>query len=159
MRKCGPRWSPVLPDQANPPHWPSLLRALAQRHPATLVIPHFVGASPDSTGLRKMLFRFCSVLKSEFGFDDDVPPDTNSLVNTFRQFLTQVPEDHRVLLVIDALNQLDDAETGPAAVLAPLAVPCAASRWSPVALTTRDVKSPCSRHSRIVSRIELTCLR
>lgn len=79
-------------------------------HPETLVIPHFVGASPGSTGLRQTLFRVCSELKNAFDFADDVPPDTNSLITTFRQFVTQVPDDRRVLLVIDALNQLDESE-------------------------------------------------
>ena len=79
-------------------------------HPEMLVIPHFVGASPASTSLRTMLHRFCSLLKRECGFDDEVPPDTNSLITLFRQFLEKIPDDRRVLLVIDALNQLDVAE-------------------------------------------------
>lgn len=82
----------------------------SKTHSATLVIPHFVGASPASTGLRQTLHRFCSILKSEFEFEDGVPPDTNSLINTFRQFVSLVPADRHVLLVIDALNQLDEAE-------------------------------------------------
>lgn len=79
-------------------------------HPDVLLIPHFVGASPGSTGLRQMLYGFCSVLKAAFNFDDDVPPDTKSLIATFRQFVTHVPTDRHVLLVIDALNQLDESE-------------------------------------------------
>lgn len=81
-----------------------------QQHQETLVVPHFVGASPSSTGLRQMLYRFCSELKNRFGFDDEIPPDTNSLITTFRQFVTQVPEDGKVLMVIDALNQLDESD-------------------------------------------------
>ncbi len=81
-----------------------------QMHPESLVIPHFVGASPDSTGLRQMLYRFCSVLKAEFHFEDEVPPDTISLITTFKQFISEVPADRTVLLVLDALNQLDESE-------------------------------------------------
>ncbi len=85
-------------------------RDYAAGHPEVLIIPHFVGASPSSTGLRQTLHRFCSILKREFSFEEDVPPDTNSLITTFREFVTQVPADRRVLLVIDALNQLDESE-------------------------------------------------
>jgi hypothetical protein len=84
--------------------------AYSNTHRDALVIPHFVGASPASTSLRQMLFRFCSILKNAFGFDKDVPPDTNSLITTFREFMGQIPADRRVVLVIDALNQLDEAE-------------------------------------------------
>jgi hypothetical protein len=82
----------------------------AARHPGALVIPHFVGASPASTGLRSMLLRFCSTLKREFQLAEEVPPDTNGLVTAFRQFLEKVPADRRVVLVVDALNQLDEAD-------------------------------------------------
>lgn len=80
------------------------------RHPETLVIPHFVGASPQSTGLRPMLNRLCSAMKAALGFAEEVPPDTNSLITTFRQFVAQIPADRRVVLVIDALNQLDESD-------------------------------------------------
>lgn len=76
----------------------------------SLIIPHFIGASPSSTGLRQTLYRFCSILKSEFQFEDDVPPDTNSLITTFRQFVSLVPGNRKVIFVIDALNQFDEAE-------------------------------------------------
>lgn len=76
----------------------------------TLVIPHFVGASPASTNLRQVLFRLCLILKDQFKFADEVPPDTNSLITLFRKFVSEVPNTSRVILVVDALNQLDEAE-------------------------------------------------
>ncbi len=79
-------------------------------HPGVFVIPHFVGASAASTSLRQMLRRFCLLLQQEFGFDDDIPLETNQLSNTFRDFLGRVPDNHRMLLVVDALNQLDKTE-------------------------------------------------
>lgn len=76
---------------------------------SVLVIPHFIGASPRSTNLRDMLRRFCQILKTRFGFTD-VPEEVAKLSVTFREFVGQVPADTRVLLVIDALNQLDEAD-------------------------------------------------
>lgn len=75
-----------------------------------LVVPHFIGASPRSTNLRDMLRRFCQVLKARFGFAEDVPEEVAKLSVTFREFVGKVPADARVLLVIDALNQLDEAD-------------------------------------------------
>ena len=75
-----------------------------------LVIPHFVGASPGSTGLRQMLRRFCLVLKDRFGLAEEVPLDVNALVGRFRGWLESVPGNRRVVLVIDALNQLDKTD-------------------------------------------------
>jgi hypothetical protein len=78
--------------------------------PQTLVIPHFIGASPRSTSLRDMLRRFCQIFKARFGFAEDVPEKVPKLSVTFREFVGKVPADTRVLLVIDALNQLDETD-------------------------------------------------
>ncbi len=75
-----------------------------------LVVPHFIGASPRSTNLRDMLLRFCHVFKARFGFAEDVPEELAKLSVTFREFVGKVPADTRVLLVIDALNQLDESD-------------------------------------------------
>jgi WD40 repeat protein len=81
-----------------------------QAHPQTLVIAHFVGASPRSTGLRDLLRRFCLILKDHFGFTEEVPEETARLLVAFRELLGKVPAGERVLLVIDALNQLDETD-------------------------------------------------
>jgi len=99
-------------------------RDYARAHPATLLIPHFVGASPDSTSLRLMLQRFCMELqpwvasKEEEGREDgvpeaapvEIPQDTNGLITTLRELLNRVPRDERVVVVVDALNQLDETD-------------------------------------------------
>ncbi len=86
------------------------VHSYANQHPDALVLGHFVGASPRSTSLRQTLERICSVLKQEFQFENEIPPDTNSLIRTFRKLLTQVPQDRRVVLVLDAINQLDESD-------------------------------------------------
>ncbi|WP_298863625.1 DUF4062 domain-containing protein [uncultured Gimesia sp.] len=92
-------------------------------HQDVLVIPHFVGASPTSTGLRQMLHRFCSVLKQKFNFTDDIPLDINSLSSLFRQYIEQVPNDRRVLFALDALNQLDETDNAHALTWLPWEFP------------------------------------
>src|SRR5271157_1435797 len=104
--------------------------------PGVPVIAHFIGASPRSTALRDMLKRLCSELydkllktekqirlaeitvtgkaaeeqrqaiEQEFTIPEEIAP----LVTTWRNFLKMVPEPHRVVIVLDALNQLEEAD-------------------------------------------------
>ena len=82
----------------------------AAKHDDQLVIAHFVGASPGSTSLRQMLRRFCLILQNEFSLEGDIPFDTNELVTKFREFVRAVPKDKRIVIVIDALNQLGETD-------------------------------------------------
>lgn len=86
------------------------VKVYQEQHLDALVIPHFVGASPASTNLRQVLLRLCLILKDQFKFVDEVSPDTNSLITLFRKFVAEVPNARRVVQVVDALNQLDEAE-------------------------------------------------
>jgi tetratricopeptide (TPR) repeat protein len=79
-------------------------------HLETLVIPHFVGASPYSTSLHQMLRRFCLLLADRFGFSSELPEETDKLVTTFRGYLASVPAESRVMLAIDGVNQLDETD-------------------------------------------------
>jgi WD40 repeat protein len=104
--------------------------------PGLPVIAHFIGASPRSTALRDMLKRLCSelydrVLKMEkeirlaeitatgeqankqrqaIEHEFAIPEEIAPLVTTWRRFLMIVPEPHRVVIVLDALNQLEEGE-------------------------------------------------
>ena len=92
-------------------------------HPGVFVIPHFIGASAASTSLRQMLRRFCLLLQQEFGFEEEVPQETNRLTSTFRDFLGRIPDDRRVLLVCDALNQLDETDNAQSLAWFPWQLP------------------------------------
>jgi telomerase protein component 1 len=81
-----------------------------EQHRDVLVIPHFIGASPRSANLRDMLRRLCLQLNDAFGNAEDVPQEITPLVTTFRDFLARVPTDLRVLIVLDALNQLEETD-------------------------------------------------
>jgi WD40 repeat protein len=81
-----------------------------RQHPETLVVPHFVGASPRSTSLRELLKRLCLSLKEHFAFEEELPEEPAQLTHLFRVFLARVPPTAPVLFVIDALNQLDSAD-------------------------------------------------
>jgi len=74
----------------------------------SLVIPHFVGASPGSTDVRRTLRRLCHELKA--GCPDitaDIPDDPEKLRVAFRDFLRQACARRRVVILLDAVNQFD----------------------------------------------------
>ncbi len=68
------------------------------------IIPHFIGASAGSTDLRRMLRRLCHELGDEV---DSIPHETKELIPRFAELLCYVPTSQRVVIVIDALDQLD----------------------------------------------------
>ena len=80
------------------------------RHPDWLVIPHFVGASSASTGPRLVLRRLCARLDRELGSTQELPGDYRGLVELLPQLLARVSERRPVLLIIDALNQMEAAD-------------------------------------------------
>ena len=80
-------------------------------HPDWLIIPHFIGASPDSTNLRRSLRRFYAEINRHLELDEVVPEDTRELLNGFSDKLNQAAQANRVLFVIDAVNQMEKADT------------------------------------------------
>jgi tetratricopeptide (TPR) repeat protein len=84
----------------------SLVARYRQRHPESLVIPHFVGASSQSSDLHLMLRRVCMALKRHFGFSWQVPDAPAALVSKFLSVLHSVPAP--TLLVIDGVDQMVD---------------------------------------------------
>jgi hypothetical protein len=72
-----------------------------------LVIPHFIGV--NSTDLREMLWRLCSELVAGAGLPDPVPTNVKDLQKAFPEILEKAAAAKHILVVLDALNQLDSA--------------------------------------------------
>ena len=68
---------------------------------------HFVGASPASTGLRGLLRRISADLRPAGSPRETVPSTLADLLSQFPDRLRAAADRGPVLLVIDALNQLD----------------------------------------------------
>ncbi len=80
---------------------------LLRAHPEWVIVPHFIGASPASTNLREMLLRICTHLERAIGANEDVLQDIKKL---FPDLLGQVAEQRKVVLILDAVNQLEKAD-------------------------------------------------
>ena len=71
------------------------------------VLPHFVGASAASTNLRQVLRRLCFELQEGSSIEGEIPDDFEKLREAFPDFLERAAQVKPVLLLIDAVNQLD----------------------------------------------------
>lgn len=94
----------------------STLLAYLSQHPVlkdqsvTLLIRHFVGASPGSTDVRRTLRRLCREIKA--GCPDitaDIPNELQEIRTAFPTFLQQVCVKKRVVILLDAVDQFDSA--------------------------------------------------
>jgi hypothetical protein len=79
----------------------------------TVVIPHFIGAAPDSTNIRQSLSRLIREISLLFGLEaKSVPENFSDMQNMFKETLEKVgslkDKGKRLILIIDALNQLDN---------------------------------------------------
>jgi telomerase protein component 1 len=83
------------------------VRLCRELHPAALVVPHFIGAAPGSAALPATLRSLCETLRRELALDGDVEADPLKLRAQFGDFLEKAGARRPVILVLDALNQLD----------------------------------------------------
>ena len=74
-----------------------------------IVIPHFVGASASSTSVRQLLRRLCHELAAGAGITDEIPDDYEKLREAFPAFLEKAAASKHLVILIDAVNQLDVA--------------------------------------------------
>lgn len=81
----------------------------AARHPQTLVLSHFVGASTRSANLPELLARLCRELARRRGLPETPPATLSRLVSRFSRLLRLVARDQRLVIVLDALDQLEPA--------------------------------------------------
>jgi hypothetical protein len=96
---------------------------IIQSHPDWLILSHFVGASPSSTSLRQTLKRFCTILNRAVGVETAVPEDYKELAQLFPDLLQKASVNRRVLLVIDALNQMEKTDNAHAMQWLPQKLP------------------------------------
>ena len=81
-------------------------------HPDQTVLMHFVGSSPYSSDWRAMLRRIIGEIGRRAGFEE-VPDAPDELRSVFARHLRMAAAGGRVILVIDALDQLGDHDGAP----------------------------------------------
>jgi len=94
-----------------------------REHPDTLVLMHFIGSSPYSTDWAAMLRRIMGELKRHFGIQQQLPENRDALRVAFANWLHMSAARGRVVLILDALNQLEDHDGAPDLVWLPPVIP------------------------------------
>jgi WD40 repeat protein len=82
-------------------------RRCRELFPDALVLPHFIGASPGSTALGSTLRSLCEALRRGCGLEDELPDDPQELRGLFSVLLGKAAAQQPVVLLLDAVNQLD----------------------------------------------------
>ena len=74
----------------------------------------FIGVTPDSSDLRSLLTSTCQELRqrTESQATGEISTDINELIHEFQSHLLTATADAPVILFLDALDQLSDADSG-----------------------------------------------
>ena len=92
-------------------------------HPDDFVLMHFIGATPGSADWAAMLRRILGEFKRKFDIRKEIPDQSDALRKTFANWLNMAAAQGRVVLILDALNQLDDRDGAPDLVWLPPHIP------------------------------------
>jgi tetratricopeptide (TPR) repeat protein len=93
------------------------------KHPDVLLIKHFIGATPYSTDWAAMLRRIMGEFKRRFDIQGDIPTEPDKLRSTFANWLHMAAAKGKAILILDALNQLEDRDGAPDLVWLPPFIP------------------------------------
>lgn len=74
------------------------------------LLAHYVGATPDSVDWASMLRRIMGELKLHFDIQKDIPDKPDELKAAFANWLHMAAAKGKMVLIIDALNQLEDRD-------------------------------------------------
>lgn len=93
------------------------------RRPHEVLVMHFTGATEYSTRLEALLSRIMWELKGRFRIEQEPPADFKELSRHFANWLNEAAEQGRIVLVLDALDQLEDRDGAPDLVWLPEKLP------------------------------------
>jgi hypothetical protein len=92
-------------------------------HPDELLLMHFIGATPYSADWAAMLRRVMNEFKRRFEIQQEIPDKPDELRAAFANWLHMAAAKGKVVLILDALNQLEDREGAPDLVWLPPVIP------------------------------------
>jgi tetratricopeptide (TPR) repeat protein len=92
-------------------------------NPTAHILEHYVGATADSTDWMAMLRRIIGEFNRDLGLAFDIPDRPDELTSTFAKALSEAARHRKVVLVIDALNQLADRDQSLDLAWLPPAIP------------------------------------
>lgn len=94
-----------------------------EKYPNDVLLLHFIGATPDSADWMAMLRRILGEFKRRFDIREEIPDRPDALRAAFANCLHMAAAHGRVVLILDALNQLEDRDGAPDLVWLPPVIP------------------------------------
>jgi nephrocystin-3 len=88
----------------------SWVRRWKGAHPEDFVFVHYFGATSESASVDGFLHRILGELKRRFEIGDEIPTEPDKLREAFPIWLAQTVGRGRIILVLDALNQIEGSE-------------------------------------------------
>lgn len=89
-----------------------LARAALEAPSATQPIVRFIGITPRSSDIRSLLRSLCQELRERNPQSEPLPTDIRDLSQEFRKHLDSASKQKPVTLILDAADQLADADNG-----------------------------------------------
>ena len=86
------------------------MRHWRQGHPDEFAFEHYFGDTPESATVSGFLVRLLGELKSRYAITKDIPTDSAKLREILPLWLAQAAGRDRIVLVFDALNQIEGDE-------------------------------------------------
>ena len=81
--------------------------------PEEMVLMHFIGATPYSADWAAMLRRIMGEFKRRFDIQHEIPDKPDELRVAFANWLHMAAAKGRAVLILDALNQIEDRDGAP----------------------------------------------
>jgi len=100
------------------------LQQTHEKHPEAEVIFRFIGATPESSDGRALLESLCRQISLAYGEDESsIPSDYKELVEEFPKRLALATAEKSLIIFLDALDQLSDANNARNLVWLPAELP------------------------------------
>ena len=99
-----------------------------KKNPENYIVLHFIGSTPYSSDWSAMLRRIMGEFKRWFDMKDDIPSEPDKLRAAFANWLHMASaavgrENRKIILILDALNQLQDRDQAQEMVWLPPFIP------------------------------------
>lgn len=97
---------------------------IAEENLDAIVISRFIGATPASTNIYSLLESLCRQMARAYGkAEDNIPTEFKELVEYFKNKLATSSKEKPLVLLLDALDQLSDAENAKLLMWLPYDLP------------------------------------
>eukprot|EP00160_Parvularia_atlantis_P017707 Unigene6205_Nuclearia_a/m.19105 Unigene6205_Nuclearia_a/g.19105 ORF Unigene6205_Nuclearia_a/g.19105 Unigene6205_Nuclearia_a/m.19105 type:complete len:1750 (-) Unigene6205_Nuclearia_a:111-5360(-) len=89
-------------------NWARQVRNKNAEHDLSLIFTHFIGATSESSDHIALVRRLIGEIKQTFNIAHDIPADDNKCLMELPAWLLAGAARGRILIILDALNQLED---------------------------------------------------